>query len=115
MEDIRYGDIVLLNLEGAKYAEQDGIRPALVIQNDKGNQYSPTVLICPITSQNKRYLPTHLRLMPEKSGLKKPSIALFEQVRVADKQRIIKKVGHIDESFKNSINHCLAISFGMMA
>lgn len=114
MNEIKYGDIILLDLSGAMHSEQGGVRPALVIQNDKGNLYSPTILICPITSKNKKYLPTHMEIRPEDSGLKETSIALFEQVRVADKQRVIKKVGHIKENLIKQVNRCLTISFNMI-
>lgn len=88
---VRYGDIFLIDFDGAKHSEQGGIRPAIVVQNDVGNAHSPTILVAPLTIKNKKYLPTHLEITPAESGLKEISTALFEQVRVADKRRIIKK------------------------
>lgn len=96
--DVKYGDIFLIDFDGAKYSEQCGKRPAIVVSNDKGNQHSPTMLVVPLTTKNKKSLPTHLTIEPEKSGLKEISTALFEQVKVADKKRIIKKMGHVDNS-----------------
>ncbi len=111
---VRYGDIFLINFDGAKHSEQGGIRPAIVVQNDVGNAHSPTILVAPLTSKTKKYLPTHLEITPADSGLKETSTALFEQVRVADKRRIIKKVGHVDNSLIENIKKCLTISFGMI-
>ncbi len=111
---VKYGDIFLIDFDGAKYSEQNGIRPAIVIQNDVGNAHSSTILVAPLTSKTKKYLPTHLEITPAESGLKEVSTALFEQVRVADKKRIIKKVGHIDNSLIENVKRCLTISFNMV-
>ncbi len=111
---VKYGDIFLIDFDGAKYSEQGGVRPALVVQNDMGNIYSPTMLVAPLTSKTKKELPTHMKITPDKSGLKETSTALFEQVRVADKKRIIKKIGHIDNSLIENIIKCLTISFNMV-
>lgn len=110
---IKWGDIYLINFGESFGCEQGGIRPALVVQNDKGNMFSPTILVCPITSQTKRDLPTHINIGTE-CGLEKPSTVLFEQVRCADKKRVVKKIGHINEDMINSIQQCLTISFNIM-
>ncbi len=114
IESIRYGDIFLIDFEGAKHLEQGGIRPEIVVQNDVGNVHSPTILVAPLTSKTKKYLPTHLEITPADSGLRETSTALFEQVRVADKRRIIKKVGYINNSLIGNIKKCLTISFNMV-
>lgn len=111
--DVKYGDIFLIDFDGAKYSEQCGKRPAIVVSNDKGNQHSPTMLVVPLTTKNKKKLPTHLIIEPEKSGLKEISTALFEQVKVADKKRIIKKIGRIDNSLIEKIKKSLTIAFGI--
>ena len=112
--DVKYGDIFLIDFDGAKFSEQCGKRPAIVVSNDKGNQHSPTMLVVPLTTKNKKKsLPTHLTIEPEKSGLKEISTALFEQVKVADKKRIIKKIGRIDNSLIEKIKKGLTIAFGI--
>ena len=96
-------------------SEQGGIRPVLVIQNDTGNKYSPTVIVSAITSQqNKSKLPTHIELSSEDFGLKSDSIILAEQIRTIDKSRLKEKIGHIeDEQIINKINSALGVSFGL--
>ena len=111
--DVKYGDIFLIDFDGTKYSEQCGKRPAIVVSNDKGNQHSPTMLVVPLTTKNKKNLPTHLTIEPDKSGLKEISTALFEQVKVADKKRIIKKMGHVDNSLIEKIKKSLTIAFGI--
>ena len=111
--DVKYGDIFLIDFDGAKFSEQCGKRPAIVVSNDKGDQHSPTMLVVPLTTKNKKNLPTHLTIEPENSGLKEISTALFEQVKVADKKRIIKKMGHVDNSLIEKIKKGLTIAFGI--
>lgn len=110
---VKRGDIVLVDFKGAIRSEQGGIRPAIVIQNDMGNKYSPTTLVCPITSKDKKNLPTHMPISSE-SGLEKDSIALFEQIRTIDKSRILKKIGFCDDSFKEDMYKCISVSFGIV-
>lgn len=109
---IKRGDIVLVDFKGAIRSEQGGVRPAIVIQNDTGNKYSPTTLVCPITSRDKKNLPTHMPISSEsESGLEKDSVALFEQIRTVDKCRILKKIGFCNDFF--NIYRCISASFGI--
>ena len=96
-------------------SEQGGIRPDLVIQNDTGNKYSPTVIVSAITSQlNKNKLPTHIELDSKEFGLKSDSVILAEQIRTIDKSRLKEKIGHIeDDRIMGKINNALGISFGL--
>ena len=96
-------------------SEQGGIRPVLVIQNNIGNKYSPTVIVSAITSQaNKNKLPTHIELDSSEFGLKSDSIILAEQIRTIDKSRLKEKIGHInDERIINELNSALGVSFGL--
>ena len=111
---VRWGDICFVDFGNNEGSEQNGIRPAIIIQNDKGNTYSPTTIVASITSQEKRYLPTHVTVKPYQSGLEKVSTIMFEQVRTIDKSRIISKVGHIDTSWLvENIKKSLTVSFGM--
>ena len=90
-------------------------RPVLIIQNDLGNKYSPTVIAAAITSQtNKTKLPTHIEIRENTSGLKNNSVVLVEQIRTIDKSRLKEKIGHIDDNkIINELNNALGISFGL--
>ena len=114
--DIKWGDVVFVDFtDNSRDSEQSGIRPAIIIQNDKGNEHSPTTIVASITSQEKRYLPTHVVVKPYQSGLNKVSTILMEQVRTIDKSRILSKVGHIEPDWlKEKIKKSLTISFGVV-
>ncbi len=110
---IKRGDVYYADLSPIVGSEQGGVRPVLVLQNDVGNKYSPTVIVSAITSQlNKTKLPTHIPL-ESGNGLSKDSVVLLEQVRTIDKQRLKEKICHIDNSTMSKVNDALSISFGM--
>ena len=115
MFDIKRGELYYADLSPVIGSEQGGVRPVLVVQNDVGNKYSPTVIVSAITSQlNKSKLPTHIELGSEEFGLKADSIILTEQIRTIDKSRLKEKIGHIsDESIMGQINNALGVSFGL--
>ena len=107
------GDISYADLSPVVGSEQGGIRPVLVIQNDIGNKYSPTVIAAAITSQiNKAKMPTHIELAAKDYGLNKDSVILLEQIRTIDKRRLREKIGRIDDGLMASVNNALSISFG---
>lgn len=112
---IKRGDMFYADLSPVIGSEQGGIRPVLIIQNDLGNKYSPTVIAAAITSQkNKANLPTHIEIDSAESGLKNKSIILAEQIRTIDKSRLKEKIGHIEnENIINQINNALGVSFGL--
>ena len=111
---VKRGDIYYADLSPVVGSEQGGIRPVLVIQNDIGNKYSPTVIAAAITSQiNKAKMPTHIELGAKEYGLNKDSVILLEQIRTIDKRRLREKIGRIDESLMESVNTALSISFGL--
>ena len=111
---IKRGDIFYADLRPVVGSEQGGIRPVLVIQNDIGNKYSPTVIVAAVTSQiNKSKLPTHLQLDTKEFGLSKDSVVLLEQVRTIDKSRLREKVCHLDENFMWQIDKSLRVSLGL--
>jgi mRNA interferase MazF len=111
---IRRGDIFYAELSPVMGSEQGGLRPVLIVQNDIGNKYSPTVIAAAITSQiNKAKLPTHIELKGFGSGLAKDSVILMEQVRTIDKKRLREKIGHIDEELLKRVNFALCISLGL--
>lgn len=112
---IRRGEIYFAQLNPVIGSEQGGIRPVLVVQNDIGNQYSPTTIVLAITSQiNKAKLPTHVELKAEKYGLEKDSVILGEQIRTIDKTRLKQKIAFLDEETMSKVNHALSISMGLI-
>lgn len=112
---IKRGDIFYADLSPVIGSEQGGVRPVLVIQNDVGNKYSPTIIIAAITSQiNKAKLPTHIEIVASEYGLTKDSVILLEQIRTIDKKRLREKVGHFDEEMMESVNECIKISTGLV-
>ena len=111
---VKRGDIYYADLSPVGGSEQGGIRPVLVIQNDIGNKYSPTVIAAAITSQiNKAKMPTHIELAAKDYGLNKDSVILLEQIRTIDKRRLREKIGRIDDGLMASVNNALSISFGL--
>lgn len=115
MDNFKRGDLYYADLSPVVGSEQGGVRPVLIIQNDVGNKYSPTVIIAAITSQiNKAKLPTHIELSAEHYGLQKDSVVLLEQVRTLDKRRLKEKIGVIDNAKMKSINNALLISLGFV-
>ena len=112
---VKRGDMFYADLSPVVGSEQGGIRPVLIIQNDLGNKYSPTVIAAAITSQtNKTKLPTHIELGGNTKGLKSNSVILTEQIRTIDKSRLKEKIGHIDDSIvMNKVNNALGVSFGL--
>lgn len=107
------GEIYLVDLNNNVGSEQAGIRPALIVQNETGNAHSPTTIICPLTSKEKRNLSTHV-ILDTSDGVAKASTVLCEQVRVIDKSRIVKKLGQIENRQKiEDINAKLMMSLGI--
>ncbi len=111
---VKRGDIYYADLSPVVGSEQGGLRPVLIIQNDVGNRYSPTVIAAAITSRmGKTRLPTHIDIYAERAGLAKDSVVLLEQVRTLDKQRLKEKMGHLDDGMMSEINNAIAVSFGL--
>ena len=110
---VRRGDIYYADLSPVVGSEQGGIRPVLIIQNDIGNRYSPTVIAAAITSRTgKAKLPTHIEIDPS-SGLARTSVVLLEQIRTLDKRRLRDRMGHIDETTMRLVNDAISVSFGL--
>lgn len=111
---IKRGEIYYADLSPVVGSEQGGIRPVLIVQNDTGNRYSPTVIAAAITSQQeKAKLPTHISVKTSESGLLKNSIILLEQVRTIDKTRLKEKMGDLDKESMDMVNKALSVSFGL--
>lgn len=111
---VRRGDIYYADLSPVVGSEQGGLRPVLIIQNDIGNRYSPTVIAAAITSRmSKARLPTHIDIYAEEAGLAKDSVILLEQIRTLDKRRLKEKMGHLGDRMMDHVNTAIAISFGL--
>ena len=114
--EVSRGDIYYADLSPVVGSEQGGTRPVLVVQNDVGNKYSPTVIIAAITSQlSKAKLPTHIELSKDKYSLQKDSVVLLEQIRTLDKRRLKEKVGSIDDLTMQKVDIAIMISLGITA
>lgn len=112
--NVKRGDIYYADLSPVIGSEQGGVRPVLIVQNDVGNKYSPTVIAAAITSQqDKSRMPTHINVNGDSCGLSKDSVVLLEQVRTIDKQRLKERMGNLSTSDMNKINKALNISFGL--
>ena len=113
-QSVRRGDIFYADLSPVVGSEQGGLRPVLIIQNDVGNRYSPTVIAAAITSRmGKTKLPTHIDVYADRVGLSKDSVILLEQIRTLDKRRLREKMGHLDEDVMAEVNNAIAVSFGL--
>lgn len=112
--NIKRGDIYYADLSPVIGSEQGGLRPVLIVQNDIGNKYSPTVIAAAITSRiSKTKLPTHIDVQGDDTGLAKDSIILLEQIRTIDKKRLKEKMGHLDDVTMSSVNTAIQVSFGL--
>jgi mRNA interferase MazF len=110
---IKRGDIFYADLSPVVGSEQDGIRPVLIIQNDIGNKYSPTVIGLAITTKNKTNIPTHIPIKAGNFGLQKDSIILVEQVRTLDKIRLKEKIGSLDNKTMEKVKEALKLSLNI--
>ena len=111
---MKRGDIYYADLSPVVGSEQGGVRPVLIVQNDIGNRYSPTVIAAAITSQtDKNKLPTHIELDCKSCGLSRDSIVLLEQIRTIDKRRLREHMGHLDENQMAQVDDAIAVSFGL--
>lgn len=111
---IKRGDIYYADLSPVVGSEQGGTRPVLVLQNDIGNQYSPTTIVAAITSQiEKAKLPTHIEMQAGKVGLEKDSVILLEQLRTIDKSRLLEKVSSLDSELMARVDEAVEISLGL--
>ncbi len=112
--NIRRGDIYYADLSPVIGSEQGGLRPVLIVQNDIGNRYSPTVIAAAITSRmSKAKLPTHIDVIGNDAGLAKDSVILLEQIRTIDKRRLKEKMGHLDDGTMRHVDDAIQVSFGL--
>lgn len=111
---VKRGEIYYADLSPVVGSEQGGVRPVLIVQNDVGNKFSPTVIAAAITSQkDKSRLPTHIALSAENCGLSKDSVVLLEQIRTIDKRRLKERMGKLDIPSMQNVDRALTVSFGL--
>ncbi|WP_283618204.1 type II toxin-antitoxin system PemK/MazF family toxin [Ligilactobacillus hohenheimensis] len=112
---VKRGDVFFANLSPVVGSEQGGSRPVLVIQNNIGNKYSPTVIVAAITSRiTKPRMVTHVALEAKKTGLERDSVVLLEQIRTIDKQRLEDRVTHLDSQVMHDVDGALKVSVGLV-
>ena len=112
---VKRGDIYYADLSPVIGSEQGGIRPVLIVQNDIGNKFSPTVIAAAITSQKeKSRLPTHIQLPSEECGLSRDSVVLLEQIRTIDKKRLREKICWLDETLMRKTDRAIMVSLGLL-
>ena len=112
---IKRGEIYYADLSPVVGSEQGGIRPVLILQNDVGNRYSPTIIVAAITSKtDKAKLPTHIALKGERHGLQKDSVILLEQIRTIDKKRLKEKLGGLNDILMEKVENALRVSLGFV-
>ena len=111
---VHRGDIYYADLSPVVGSEQGCVRPVLIVQNDVGNRFSPTVIAAAITSQkDKARLPTHIRVQAPDSGLLRDSVVLLEQIRTLDKRRLGERMGRLDDASMSRVDRALQVSFGL--
>lgn len=112
---VKRGEIYYADLSPVVGSEQGGVRPVLIVQNDVGNRYSPTVIVAAITSQyGKTKLPTHIEIDAKLCGLHKDSVVLLEQMRTLDKSRLKEKAGDLPQEYMKHIDDAIGLSLGLM-
>ncbi len=113
--NVKRGDVYFADLSPVVGSEQGGFRPVLIIQNNIGNRFSPTVIVAAITAQiQKAKLPTHVEISASEYGMERDSVVLLEQIRTLDKQRLTEKITHLDEELMKRVNEALQISLGLI-
>ncbi len=112
---MKRGDVYFADLSPVVGSEQGGVRPVLVIQNDIGNRFSPTVIVAAITAQiQKAKLPTHVEIDAKRYGFERDSVILLEQIRTIDKQRLTDKITHLDDEMMEKVDEAVQISLGLI-
>ena len=112
---IKRGDIYYADLSPVVGSEQGGVRPVLILQNDTGNRFSPTVIVAAITSQTEKVrMPTHIKLEAKENGLPRKSVVLLEQIRTIDKSRLQQYISHLAQDAMRRVDDALRVSFGFL-
>ncbi|KGX90573.1 PemK family transcriptional regulator [Pontibacillus halophilus JSM 076056 = DSM 19796] len=112
---VKRGDVYFADLSPVVGSEQGGVRPVLILQNNIGNRFSPTVIVAAITAQiQKAKLPTHVEIDAERYGFERDSVILLEQIRTIDKQRLTDKITHLDDAMMSKVEEAVQISLGLI-
>ena len=112
---VKRGDVYFADLSPVVGSEQGGVRPVLIIKNDIGNRFSPTVIVAAITAQiQKAKLPTHVEIDAKRYGFERDSVILLEQIRTIDKQRLTDKITHLDDEMMEKVDEAVQISLGLI-
>ncbi|MGM8216634.1 type II toxin-antitoxin system PemK/MazF family toxin [Bacillaceae bacterium W0354] len=112
---VKRGDVYYADLTPVVGSEQGGVRPVLIIQNNIGNRFSPTVIVAAITAQiQKAKLPTHVEIDAKNYAFERDSVVLLEQIRTIDKQRLTDKITTLDEQLMKKVDEALQISLGLV-
>ncbi len=112
---VKRGDVFFADLSPVVGSEQGGTRPVLILQNDIGNRFSPTVIIAAITAQiQKAKLPTHVEINAKKYGFERNSVILLEQLRTIDKSRLTDRITQLDDELMEKVDEALEISLGLV-
>ena len=110
---VKRGELYYADLSPVVGSEQGGVRPVLIVQNNVGNKFSPTIIAAAVTSQlSKAKLPTHIEIPANKFGLPKDSVVLLEQIRTLDKKRLKEKIGELPINMMTKVNEALLVSLG---
>lgn len=113
--NVKRGDVYFADLSPVVGSEQGGVRPVLIIQNNIGNRFSPTVIVAAITAQiQKAKLPTHVEIDAKRYGFERDSVILLEQIRTIDKQRLTDKITHLGDEMMEKVDEALQISLGLI-
>ena len=113
---VKKGDLYFADLSPVIGSEQGGVRPVLVVQNNVGNKYSPTIIVAAVKSQkHKAQLPTHVSIDAAGNGLSKNSVVLLEQLRTIDKSRLRERIGTLNQELMPDVNEALGVSLGINA
>ncbi len=113
MKEIKRGDVYYADLRPVVGCEQGGVRPVLIIQNDKGNHFSPTIIVAPLTGRKKNRMPTHVEVEKSVYGLRKNSVILLEQVRTIDRARVMGYIGSMDADTMEKVDRAISVSMGI--
>ncbi|QOY37635.1 type II toxin-antitoxin system PemK/MazF family toxin [Anaerobacillus isosaccharinicus] len=112
---LKYGDVFFADLSPVQGVEQGGVRPVVVVQNDIGNRFSPSVIVCAVTAQiQKAKLPTHVEINAEKYGFDRASVILCEQIRTIDKNRLTEKITTFDHEIMKQVSEAMQIALNMV-
>ncbi|KRK33499.1 MULTISPECIES: type II toxin-antitoxin system PemK/MazF family toxin [Levilactobacillus] len=113
--EVKRGDVFFADLSPVVGSEQGGMRPVLIVQNNVGNHYSPTVIVAAITARiEKPKMPTHVGISADRTGIERDSVILLEQIRTIDKQRLKDQVTHLDVKTMAAVDAALATSVGLV-